>query len=87
MAYFLIVRFTRMLLNSDNLTFTRLLLFCHIVSRALCNPNPCLNGGTCSVFESYNETLDYIPVVECRCVVGYEGDNCESEYTICIRKT
>ena len=35
-----------------------------------CDPNPCLNGGTCTdLFADY----------ECACIDGYIGDNCEIE--------
>ena len=35
-----------------------------------CDPNPCLNGGTCT---------DLIADYECACIGGYIGDNCEIE--------
>jgi len=35
-----------------------------------CDPNPCLNGGTCT---------DLIADYECACIDGYIGDNCEIE--------
>ena len=36
-----------------------------------CNPNPCLNGGTCTV---NNESAQFF---ECECTEFFEGNMCE----------
>nr|XP_006820914.1 PREDICTED: sushi, von Willebrand factor type A, EGF and pentraxin domain-containing protein 1-like [Saccoglossus kowalevskii] len=39
-----------------------------------CCSNPCQNGGTC---------IDGTDRYDCICPVGYQGVNCESEYSVC----
>lgn len=41
----------------------------YVVISDICSPNPCYNGGTCSI--SHGK-------VECHCPDGYDGDHCES---------
>ena len=36
-----------------------------------CAPNPCLNGGTCTVA---NDTI-----AQCECMFGLTGDTCKQE--------
>ena len=46
---------------------------CHLpsfVSGKVCEPNPCLNGGTCSPYG--------LDTYSCNCPFGYTGRNCES---------
>ena len=50
------------------------------VHKTACNSKPCLNGGTCSVVPKFNETGHYFAAIECKCMLRYEGKNCESEY-------
>ena len=56
------------------------------VDRTGCNSSPCLNGGSCSVVPKFNDTGHYIPAIECQCVRGYVGENCESEYKTALMK-
>ena len=39
-----------------------------------CEPNPCLNGGSCFDYGDYGHY--------CTCSKNYTGDNCESIYLI-----
>lgn len=42
--------------------------------KPLCEPNPCLNNGTCT-FEKNSTTGEYEQT--CRCTQGFNGTNCE----------
>ncbi|EDV28344.1 uncharacterized protein TRIADDRAFT_53907 [Trichoplax adhaerens] len=43
--------------------------------RATCNPNPCQNGGNCTL--SMNGTNPTIISYSCSCMPGYIGENCQ----------
>ena len=77
---YLRVRFTQSVAKFNH-PFCLQLIRLLVVSMALCNSNPCMNGGTCQVAGQYSDTLQYIPFVECHCRPGYLGDNCEGEFT------
>ena len=45
---------------------------------AVCNPNPCLNGGACHAdIMSYNRSNS--KQYRCDCQEGYFGDRCEQD--------
>ena len=50
------------------------------VDKSLCQENPCLNGGTCTVDGDLDEKYRYIPSVQCSCTAGYDGSKCEGKY-------
>ncbi|XP_072177721.1 hyalin-like [Diadema setosum] len=45
-----------------------------VAEGSICDPNPCLNGGTC---------IDFSNIYICRCPSGYEGRTCESARASC----
>ena len=52
-----------------------------VVPMSLCNSYHCSNGGTCQVGGQYSDTMQYIPSMQCHCLLGYGGDNCQGEFT------
>ena len=68
------------------------------MNRDDCTPNPCFNGGRCTVRThrssvvsiSYKEIIvlhiyvqDQVNGFECQCASGYHGDQCETERDEC----
>ena len=51
-----------------HVSFNRVILF------QACDSSPCLNGGTCFEDETGEEYI-------CKCTSGWEGDNCEQNFT------
>ncbi len=47
-------------------------------SAFICDPNPCLNQGTCQASSITGNGY------QCSCPLGYSGQNCQSKLTNCI---
>jgi hypothetical protein len=64
-----VVNFVGVLYTNMQLHICCLIWF-HFILGKVCEPNPCLNGGTCSPygFDTY----------ACNCPYGYTGRNCET---------
>ena len=54
----------------------------------LCANNPCQNGGTCNLMESSKKSSKKkskeaeMFTYTCDCLLGFDGDDCESECTV-----
>ncbi|XP_071948886.1 uncharacterized protein [Antedon mediterranea] len=52
-----------------------------ILDLVTCADQPCMNGGTCGNVTSPQPNM---PVIECVCAPGYEGDQCSNEIDYCV---
>ena len=51
---------------------------CCPLTGKVCDPNPCLNGGTCSPYG--------LDTYSCNCPFGYTGRNCETRKSYTVKK-
>jgi hypothetical protein len=57
-------------MNRSNRKTTKQYMRLCSISGKVCEPNPCLNGGTCSPYG--------VDTYSCNCPFGYTGRNCEN---------
>ena len=82
--WLLVIRHIKMVNFRTNTTNISLIYIVSVSDLNMCESNPCLNGGTCSVAFWYGARFQQEYGYKCSCPVEYVGFHCERDGKIIV---